>query len=220
MSQESTCPPLIVEMYEEYLVNQDPDAFVRLVTERYYPTTLERVCETGVRMARRGATLALGLMGDYTTNPALGRALTDPDRGVRTLAEAGIQRVWQRVGTEGQRQKLQAIVRLNSTKQFDDAIRQATALIHETPWFAEAWNQRALAHFNRGEYDESIRDCHQTLEINPYHFPAATGMGKCYLQLSNRVAALESFRRALRLNPGLEDVRAHVAYLQRVLKEE
>lgn len=220
MSNESTCPPLIVEMYEEYLVNQDPDAFHKLVAERYYIATLERLSETGVRMARRGAALALGLIGDYTSNPALGRALTDTDRGVRTLSEAGIQQLWQRVGTEGQRQKLQAVIRLNASKQFDDAIRQATALIHETPWFAEAWNQRALAHFNQGEYDESIRDCHQTMEINPYHFPAATGMGKCYLQLSNRVAALESFRRALRLNPGLEDVRAHVAYLQRVLKEE
>ena len=66
--------------------------------------------------------------------------------------------------------------------------------------------------------EASIRDCRQSLEINPYHFPAATGMGKCYLQLGDRVAALEAFRRALRLNPGLEDVRAHVVYLQRALK--
>ena len=112
------------------------------------------------------------------------------------------------------------MTQLNASKQYHDAMRLATALIQAAPWFAEVWNQRALAHFNCGEFDESIRDCHQTLEINPYHFPAATGLGKCYLQLNNRAAALESFRRALRLNPSLDGVRAHVVYLQRALKED
>jgi len=115
---------------------------------------------------------------------------------------------------------LEKLARLNSSKQHDDALRLATNLIQESPWLAEAWNQRALAHYNRKEFDEAIRDCHQTLELNPYHFPAATGMGKCYLQMRNRVAALEAFRRALRLNPSLDDVRAHIDYLQKTLNEE
>jgi hypothetical protein len=36
----------------------------------------------------------------------------------------------------------------------------------------------------------------------------------------NPVAALESFRRALRLNPSLEEVRAQVVRLQRSLKKD
>jgi cytochrome c-type biogenesis protein CcmH/NrfG len=43
-------------------------------------------------------------------------------------------------------------------------------------------------------------------------------MGQCYLQLGNYDAALESFRRALRLNPNLEGVRASVTYLERARK--
>ena len=66
----------------------------------------------------------------------------------------------------------------------------------------------------------AIRDCHQALEINPYHFTAAAGMGQCYLLQDNPVAALEAFRRALRLNPGMEEVRAQVVRLQRSLKED
>ena len=96
----------------------------------------------------------------------------------------------------------------------------ATELIEHAPWFAEAWNQRALARFHRREYNDSIRDCRQALEINPYHFGAASGMGQCYLKLGDRLSALESFRRALRLNPNLERVRAQVIHLQKLLQDE
>ena len=45
-------------------------------------------------------------------------------------------------------------------------------------------------------------------------------MGQCYLMQDNPVAALESFRRALRLNPGMEEVRAQVIRLQRSIRED
>jgi tetratricopeptide (TPR) repeat protein len=77
-----------------------------------------------------------------------------------------------------------------------------------------------MAHYHLGQYDAAIRDCHQALEINPYHFTAAAGMGQCHLLQDNPVAALEAFRRALRLNPGLEQVRAQVVRLQRSLKQD
>ena len=86
--------------------------------------------------------------------------------------------------------------------------------------FAEAWNQRAIAFFSLGKYVESIRDCHQTLEVNPYHFAAAAGMGQAYLQLGNHVSALECFRRALRLNPSLEGVRVQIDRLSRMIEDK
>ena len=71
-----------------------------------------------------------------------------------------------------------------------------------------------------GSLDAAIRDCHQALEINPYHFQAAAVMGEAYEMQHNLVAALESFRRALRLNPNMEEVRARVIQLQRALKNQ
>jgi tetratricopeptide (TPR) repeat protein len=91
-------------------------------------------------------------------------------------------------------------------------------LIDEAPFFAEAWNQRAIAHFQRGRYDDSANDCFQTLELNPYQFASAVGMGQCYLEMNEPQPALDCFRRALKLNPGLEDVRAQVTYLERALE--
>ena len=63
-----------------------------------------------------------------------------------------------------------------------------------------------------------MRDCQQALERNPYHFPAAIGMGHCHLELFDAVAALEGFRLALSINPDMENVRAQVGYLQRTLE--
>jgi tetratricopeptide (TPR) repeat protein len=162
--------------------------------------------------------LALGQVGRYESNAALGRALADHDRGVRTLAEDGIRSLWCRAGNESQRQRLGTIIRLNAKKQYHSAATKASDLLREAPWFAEVWNQRAVAHFGLTHYVESIGDCREALEINPYHFAAATGMGQCYVQLGNAASALECFRRALRINPGLEGVRANVRQLERTLR--
>ena len=68
------------------------------------------------------------------------------------------------------------------------------------------------------KFAETIRDCHEALELNPYHFIAATHMGRAYLELGNPVSALECFRRALRLNPDLEGVRLQVVRLARLVE--
>jgi cytochrome c-type biogenesis protein CcmH/NrfG len=45
-------------------------------------------------------------------------------------------------------------------------------------------------------------------------------MGQAYLQMNDPISALDSFRRALRLNPNMEEVRAQVIHLQRRLKDK
>lgn len=212
--------PLLHGLYHQYLADQNTAAFGESVAERYAIGTLERLAGTGDRMARRAAVFALGILADYEANATLGRALVDKDRGVRLLAENGIRALWCRIGNRKHRKRLDAIIAMNDERRFHDAIDEATRLIEQAPWLAEGWNQRALALFSIGRFAESIRDCQQTLEINPFHFGAATGMGQSHLQLKNRTAALECFRRALKLNPNLEGVRAHVLYLQRTLKSQ
>lgn len=220
MPRSTNRQPVIVEFYESYLDQQDSAAFIRQVARRYECATLERLAVTGGRVARRSAVLALGYMGDYGSNQVMGQALVDRDRGVRAIAENGIRDLWRRVGSREQRLMLRTILRLNQTKQYDDAVKLATELIHESPWIAEAWCQRGTAYYHLSQYEAAIRDCHQALEINPYHFTAAAGMGQCYLLQENPVAALDAFRRALRLNPGMEEVRVQVIQLQRTMKGE
>ncbi|MHB8902200.1 MAG: tetratricopeptide repeat protein [Thermoguttaceae bacterium] len=217
---DATRFPFLTLLYQQYLANQDSAAFIRKVSQTYTQGTLERLASHGDAEVRRAAVLALGFVGDYGANHAMGRTLVDDDRTVRMLAENGIRNLWNRAGTQEQSQQLSVIIRLNTAQQYRQALEKATRLIEEAPWFAEAWNQRAVAHFALGEFEESINDCHQALEINPYHFAAASGMGQAYLHLGDQLSALEGFRRALRLNPNLEGARAQVARLTRAIEEK
>jgi tetratricopeptide (TPR) repeat protein len=218
MSSNYTRLPLLSEFYHQYLVDQDSSAFTSKVLEKYNLGTLERLAANGDRMTRRAAVLTLGMVAGFSSNEALGRALHDDDRGARMLADNAIRSLWCRQGTSDERRHLALVIRLNSTKRYEEAVRQATILVERSPGFAEVWNQRAIALFALNEFHRSIRDCHRALELNPYHFGAASGMGQCYLQLGQRAEALDSFRQALELNPNLEGVRAQVQYLQRTQK--
>lgn len=212
--------PLIVRLYEKYLVDYDSASWVLRVSERYSVATLERLTMHGSRRARRGAVFALGFLGNYQSNAILGRALVDRDRGVRVAADTSIRKVWHRVGTAEQQQSLRTICQLNDCKHWGEAIRKSTHLIQASPWIAEAWYQRGHGYCQLSDLDGAIRDFQQALEINPYHFAAAAGIGQCHLQQGNPVTALHALRRALRLNPGLEEIRAQIIQIQRALNGE
>ena len=178
--------PRLLSLYEQYLDSQDTLAFVGKVSQSYTQGTLQRLAESSEDCrVRRAAVLALGFLGDYEANGTMGRALQDSDRTVRLLAENGIRNVWLRIGSESQRQQLALLVRLNAAQRYDEAIKRASELIRQAPWLAEAWNQRAIAEFALGRHEDAARDCHQTLEINPYHFAAAAGLGQAYLHLNS-----------------------------------
>lgn len=209
---------LLERHYHSYLVDQDLATLLRGVGAKYEIGTLERLLLSGPRLTRRAAALVLGSLADFGSNSVLGMALRDEDRGVRMLAETAIRAVWCRAGSADDQQALQTVLQLNAGTEYDEAQRQATRLVEHAPQLAEAWNQRAIAHFGLHRYIESVHDCRQALELNPYHFGAAAGLGQCYLALGNQIWALESFRRALELNPGLETIRCQVTALERRLK--
>ncbi|MDA7978823.1 MAG: tetratricopeptide repeat protein [Pirellulales bacterium] len=212
---------LLERFYQQYLIDQNSTSFIRQMTRKYSIGTLERLARSAARReVRRAAALSLGYVGNYESNAALGMALIDEDRGVRLVAENGIRSLWTRDGNDSQRQLLGIVMRLIASRQFAEAIDRASELLEEAPWFAEAWNQRAIAAYSLSEYESSISDCHEALEYNPYHFAAASGMGQCHLQLNDRANALECFRRALKLNPNLEGIRANIVHLERAMESE
>ena len=122
MNSDGNRSPVLSELYQQYLVDQDTAAFIHRTSGRYSVATLARLAAAGERLVRRAAVLALGYVADYESNPTLGRALNDPDRGVRLLAENGIRALWCRVGNAGQRQRLARVMMLNNSQQAITAV--------------------------------------------------------------------------------------------------
>ena len=211
--------PLLDRLYLRYLDDENAAGFIAAVSARYSIPTLERLAGRGQFLARRGAVLALSYVGGFSSSPVLALALHDSDRVVRILAESGLCDLWGRDGSESQQQLLRLVARLNDAYQFEEAFVRASQLIDEAPQFAEAWNQRAIACYRLGRYDEAADDCQQTLELNPFHFAAALGMAHCYLDLGDGMAALECFRRAYQLNPNLDAIQGQIEYLEQALEE-
>ena len=212
--------PIIEKLFRRYLETEDTASYIRAVSERYTVATLQQLVQRGRPATRRSAVMALGFLGGYECNDLLGQALRDRDRAVRVLAENSIRSVWMRAAGENMCGQLAIVRRLNTSGRFSDSIKRANLLIKQAPVFAEAWNERAIAYFGIQRFRHSLRDCRQTLKLNPYHFGAAAGMGHCHVNLGNSAAALKCFRRALKLNPGLEGVRAQLQYLQRTSEED
>ena len=215
MARQKRKIPYIEKCFRRYLESEDSAEFIRSVSQQYTEPTLARLAQSDRRGTRRAAVMALGFIGSFATNRTLGKALRDRDRAVRLLAENGIRSVWNRAAGEWANRRVEAIAWLNYSFQFDRACLASTQLIQDLPSFAEAWNQRALARYGMGHFRRSIKDCRQTLKLNRYHFLAASGMGNCYLQQQDAENALECFRKALKLNPGMEGVRAQIDQLQR-----
>ena len=220
MSYDYTKRPLLVYHYERYLVDQNIGAFVRSISNSYTVGGLERVAASTDPAARRGAVLALGRLADYRSNSVLGHSLVDKDRGVRTLAELAIQQVWLRIGTTTHQRHLVAIGEQLDERDFERAAQLSTALLDDAPWIAQGWYYRGKAFFQLGQYGAAGQDFYQALEVNPYHFLASSTMGQAYLQTNDPILALDCFRRALRINPNMEEVRAQVIHLQRTLKDK
>lgn len=194
------------------------EKFKEKVAARYTEGTLHRLLDSSDAKARRSSVLALGLVGTVkTSNALLARRLHDQDRGVRQLAVDALWSMWFRGDTDSHNRELQRLVELRDRRKKRAGL---DALIEKAPQFAESYNQRAIVHFQTEDWQKAIADCEKVLQLNAYHFAAAAGMGRCFLEIGKHRAALKAFRRALRINPGMEEVKQAIRALESALGEE
>jgi tetratricopeptide (TPR) repeat protein len=95
------------------------------------------------------------------------------------------------------------------------AVQLFTEIIELEPEFSEAWNMRATTHFLLGNYRQSESDIMRTLELEPNHFGALSGLGMVYVELEQYFDARNALRRALQVNPTMPGVIANLEALQR-----
>lgn len=103
--------------------------------------------------------------------------------------------------------QMRAAIAALAGKRFDEARTLLDDLVRAQPLWPEAWNKRATLAFLTGRDADSVRDIRRTLEMEPRHFGALTGLAQICLRNGAPHLALLACEAALRLNPFLTAVR-------------
>ncbi len=83
-----------------------------------------------------------------------------------------------------------------------DFLNEAIAL---DPDYAEAWNRRATVYFLQKDYAYAMYDINRTLELEPRHYGALTGMAAILRARGLKEQAMKAYEQALSIYPMMRD---------------
>jgi tetratricopeptide (TPR) repeat protein len=146
--------------------------------------------------------------------------LSDDEEPVRAAASDAIWQIWSRSGDPAIDQLFAKGVEQMHSGALDAALGVFNEIVSRKPAFAEGWNKRATVYFLLGENEKSLHDCDEVFKRNPNHFGALSGAGQIHLQLGNLKQALEFFKRALKVNPSLENIEQVIPLIERRLRDK
>jgi tetratricopeptide (TPR) repeat protein len=91
-------------------------------------------------------------------------------------------------------------------KNYDLAVRLLDSIIAIKPGYVEAWNQRATVYYLKDDYARAIADIAEVLAREPRQFGALAGLGLMLQDMGDDKDALEAYRKALAIDPHLENI--------------
>ena len=105
-------------------------------------------------------------------------------------------------------------------RDFKAAMQSFDAIIDRKPDFAEGWNKRATLYYLMGDYQHSLADIDRTLELEPRHIGALSGLGLVNMQLEREEAAADAFQRVLDIDPQSASAKMNLAIVNDLLKRK
>ena len=162
----------------------------------------------------------LGEIGTMRDADRVVERLRDSDPRVRESAVAALWSIWGRSGDPAIDQLYARGVEQMQASQLAEALATFDEIVRRKPAFAEGWNKRATIYYLLGQFEKSLADCDQVFERNPHHFGALSGAAQIHLQMGHARTALDFFRRALEVHPGLDGAAQMIPRLERFLRDE
>ena len=126
--------------------------------------------------------------------------LTDNPVALRAT-ENRIWEIWLEHDNDDVQQLLTLGIEAMNRRQFPEALLIFSQIIENFPDFAEGWNKRATLFYLVGNTDASVEDIKKTLELEPRHFGALSGLGLVYLQQGKLALAEEAFEQLIAIHP-------------------
>lgn len=217
----STQSAHFVAAVQPLLERKDVKGLHELLRSRWTLEELTAFLASSEDDVRKVAALSLALVGGRCCIGAIASQLRHPDPMVNQMAEHALWSIWFRCGcSEQANHELCRGTKALNRRDFAHAISHFTRAIEADPTFAEAYNQRAIVKYLQEQYDESIQDCLRTVELMPCHFGAWAGLGHCHAHEGHLQDAIESYDRALKINPQMECVRQMVCELRKQLSAD
>lgn len=105
-------------------------------------------------------------------------------------------------------------------KKYDVALDFLDQIVTLDPSYAEGWNRRATVHFLMQNYRKSMSDIEHTLELEPRHFGALSGMAQIMTATGRDELALKAWQRVLDIYPMLRNAQNEVSRLSEELAGE
>ena len=198
----------------------DDEKLKQLLMNNYSEDNLVTYLHSEDPLLGRAAGFALRLIGTSKVIPALVEALRNRDRGIRYNAEYALWAIWSHSGDDSIDAMLETGKHLLKNEAYQEAVEQFTSVIEAAPSFAEGYNQRAIAYFMLEEWSKAVRDCKQTISLNPNHFGAFAGMGHVYVRLGKIDEAIEAYKQALVINPSLISIAEAILRLRSLTQDE
>ncbi len=185
-------------------------AVLRLLT--VVATALLVLCHT------QAGSLALADQRDDRLDALFERLQETSDPGDAASIEQRIWQIWIESEDAASSQLMRRGMAAMASGDPDSALDAFDELVTLAPDFAEAWNKRATVYYLMGRLDESVTDIQQTLELEPRHFGALSGLALIYDAVDKPEAAIRSLEAALDINPHLHGSRDRLRSLRDKMK--
>lgn len=105
-------------------------------------------------------------------------------------------------------------------QKFDVALDFLDQVVTLQPKYAEGWNRRATVHYMMRNFGKSMSDIDQTLQLEPRHFGALSGLAQIMAATGHKQSALEAWQKVLAIYPMMRSAQDQVATLSEELAGE
>ncbi len=206
--------------YRRYLSSGNAPTFAAEVDEQYSSATLCALLGRGQVETRRASALSLGMLGNNQAIEALGRALSDHDRGVRLIADDSFRALTVRSAEPNQHQQLLRIMHLTDGGEFGVALAPAMTLVENAPGYAAAQHQLAACWHGLENFTQAELCYRACLWYCRFHYVAWQGLARCYMMSGHEWLALSALSKAIQINPDLESARMQIRVIKRRLGQD
>ncbi|MGI9304618.1 MAG: tetratricopeptide repeat protein [Gammaproteobacteria bacterium] len=142
------------------------------------------------------------------------------DPGAARSVETDIWKIWIESGKSDIDELMSQGVVAMSSRNFDVALEAFDKIVEQAPGFAEGWNKRATVYYLRDEMAESMLDIERTLDLEPRHFGALSGMGLIFMEQGDYKGAIKAYQEVLKIHPQSPSARFHIGRMHKLLYGE